>query len=274
MNGRLSNHAAGLRRWRFALAGIAVVLLLPALLGGCAHPCGYVEVRARQVILEGEQTVEIQPDDAPFRILEDLSETNPLLVVRVVQREVRSGDIRMDIYGRAVSVPWRWHAPIVKIVVSATGILPIHFAWKDPHRHGADTWSLWDFGRDVISWYNWGSAVSIGRRVIASEEELIRERFMRAPLSEREVGITGQAVDFYVGFEKFASRETDADGKVVFDVGALLTPELVKEDRHITLLTPRLDGEHYETDWNVSAYILRALLKAREAATESPEAAP
>lgn len=246
-------------------------LLWLGLSAGCSHPCGYVGLRTWQVPLGGEEDVRLIPCGQPLRVLEDLSETNARLEVRVEQREVRLGLVRQETYGHPAAARWKWYAPLVKPIVSATVVLPFCFSWRDPHCHSAENWRLRDYLRDVVAWYNWASAVPTGPRELGSEERLVRVRETNAPLSDCMVGIPGRTVELYLGGARIDTQTTDAAGCVQFDVTKYLTPEFAGEDRRIRLVSPRPDGEPAEIAWVLPGRMLRGLLRTRERAAGTAE---
>ena len=249
---------------RGRVVGAALLLCLAAA-AGCAHPCGYVTLRAERTPLEGERTVELIPSGQPLRIELDLSVSNSVLVVRVEQREVASGPVRRRLYGRPTIVPWRWYAPIVKPLVSATLVLPLYFSWYDPHIHGHANWRMSDYLRDVGSWFNWFSAVPIDSRRIEDREVLLSVAETTAPVSERMAGIEGRTVELHLDGSKAAERVADADGRVRFDVSRFLTAEFVKDNRKIKIVSPdpEAKGEPAETEWTLDRYLLRELFRKR-----------
>ena len=239
----------------------AAMLVLAA--GGCAHSAGYVGIHTRQTPLSGEVFVEERPWGQKINVVSDVSSVNPILVVRVEQNRVLRGRVRQETYGRKVYVPWRYYAPFVKILASATVVLPAYFAWYDPTPHGVDNWGVTDLMWDFGAWYNWFSAVPNGPRRIESSERLIRRREIVGALSEEIVGVGDRPVELYIGDESLATERTDEDGRVRFDVGVLLTPEMAKEDRPIRLATPRPDIPPAETKWTLSSFVMQRLIERR-----------
>ena len=88
------------RHWSLrALAALAGL----ALIAGCAHPTGYVDIRSVLTPL-GEGRVTNAPLEQPLRITREVSERNAVLEVRVeslettdgagAAREVRQADLR------------------------------------------------------------------------------------------------------------------------------------------------------------------------------------
>jgi len=244
--------------------GILLLLIMLVLAaGGCAHSAGYAGIHTRQTPLSGEVFVEERPWGQKINVVSDVSSVNPILVVRVEQRRVLRGRVRQETYGRKVYVPWRYYAPFVKILASATVVLPAYFAWYDPTPHGADNWGvtdlLWDFG----AWYNWFSAIPNGPRQIESSERLIRKREIVGALSEEVVGVANQPVELYLEDDLLATGRTDEDGRVRFDVGALLTAEMAKQDRPIRLVTPQPDIAPAETERTLSSFVMQRLIEQR-----------
>ena len=243
---------------------IPLILAVAALglAAGCAHKCGYVEIRTEQTPLEGELRVEHIASGQPLNIIKELSRTNPVLVVRVQEKQTTWGPVRQKAYGRRVHVPWKPYAPLVKIFASATVVLPVYFAWHDPTSYGVDNWGMSDFLRDFISWYNWASAIPNGPREIETEEKLIRTRVIIGGLAEATIGIPGRTVSVHIGDKKVASQVTDEKGLVRFDVTTFLTREMAEEDRTIKLVTlsPLPTGEPAETSWTLSVFTMRELM--------------
>ena len=249
------------------LAAIFLVLLA----GGCAHSAGYTGIHARQTPLGGAVSVEERPWGQPLRVVSDVSRGNPILVVGVEEGRVVHGRVLQETYGRRVYAPWRWYAPFVKIPVSATVVLPVYFAWHDPTPHGLKNWGMTDFLWDFGAWYNWLSAIPNGPREVASSERLIRTREIVGVLSEEIVGVADREVALYLDEELLATATTDAEGHVRFYVGALLTPEAANQDRQIRLVSPRPRGTPAETQWTLSAFVMRRLIERREAEPKAGE---
>ena len=192
--------------------GFAWTFLPCALLAaGCAHPCGYVDVRAR-LLPQGQIETSREPAAKPLKIVNEVSPEDPLLLVRVEQSEISMSLAIQERYGRRVCVSYQWYAPVVKPLAAATLVVPFWLSARDPHAHGGGTWGVTDYLRDVLSWYNPFTAIPTGRRKIAKEETLITSRVIWTALAEERVPLPGRNVALQIGDLKRAEKVSKSEG--------------------------------------------------------------
>ena len=257
---------------RIGLTACALTAALGLLLAaGCAHPCGYVEIRTRLAPIGDEREVERLPAVRPLRILRDVSATNAVIEVQVEEREVTTGLAVQETHGRRTYVPYKWYAPILKPLASVTVVLPFYFSASSPHSHGAGNWGMLDYFRDVLAWFNPFSALPAGSRRVESRERPLRWRVISAPLAERQVPISGRAVALHLDGEKIEEQVSDAEGMVRFDLTQRLTSEFAQDDRQLALVSSAPDGAVEDMRWTVTADVLRELVRQRESEAAAAE---
>jgi len=219
----------------------AALLLALAVAAGCAHPCGYVDLRGRQTVLD-----EAGPTDGGqirLRLLRPLSPGDRLLEARLEVVSVRRTVIRREVYGRRTYVPYAWYAPLVKPVVSASLVMPFWLAFRCPHTHGDLTWGVGDYLRDVASWFNPASAVPIGPQRVEGDEVLVESEIHAGGAGAARRGLAGRQVELMVNGRRAGQATTDRDGVVRFDLAGCLEPEERAAGATARLLASGSSGE-------------------------------
>ena len=234
--------------------------------GGCAHPCGYVNINSRVIALEAEPAEEWLPVAQVLKLDRDVSATDATVEARVVRNEVLKGFANRKTYGRKVYVPYRWYTPILKPIASVTVVLPLYASSASPHTHGVGSHNAFDYWRDVVSWFNWFSALPTGPRRLKSEEMLIRSEIVYATVAERSVPLCVQSVAFYFDGAKVAEALSDENGRVRFDVGQHLTANTGEGDHYLALVCVDEAGKIVQHRWSVERAVWQALMSARDSA--------
>ena len=246
------------------LLWVIVVSALGA--GGCAHPCGYVNIRSRVIALEADPTEEWLPQAQVLKLDHGVSATDAGVEARVLREEVLKGLANRETYGRKAYVPYRWYTPILKPLASVTVVWPLYASAASPHTHGVGGRNVFDYWRDVFSWFNWFSALPTGPRRLASGEMLARSETVYATIAERSVPLFGQSVDFYFDGAKVADALSDENGRVRFDVGQHLTVNIGEADHYLALVCVDEAGKIVQRRWSVERVVWQALVSARSSA--------
>jgi hypothetical protein len=252
------------RHW--SVRGLASLAGL-ALLAGCSHPCGYLDIRSTLTPL-GEGRVENAPLERPLRITRELSERNAILEVRLESLETTTGPAQLERFGKPTYVPWRWYHPLVKLPIAVTIFPPFFLAFHDPTTYGGGNWTRWDYFRDVIAWFNLCSAVPIaGREVRMTEERILRKEVV-AVIRERRAPIPGRSVTLTLDGRQLASGVSDAEGAVRFDLAPFLTPELAQAAHTLRIVSPSVTGEAAQLSRPLEGKTVQQLLENRPAAPQ------
>ena len=240
--------------------GLWSALACAAVLAGCAHPCGYVDVRTHLQLRDGAAT-RLAPVSNPMRLAAEPSSGRPVLSLRVERKEVKTGPADAARYGRRVVAPYQWYAPIVQPLGAVTLFVPLYYSAAHPHDHGANGWSRWDYLRDVVAWFNIFSAMPTGRRRAAADETVIERRVMEAACIERRIGLPGARVSLSIGGRQRAEAVSNADGLVEFDLSKVLTAEETRTDQQLVFGTIDPAGSKATMDWRLGAEKVRFLRK-------------
>lgn len=245
-------------RWLASLAGLA-------LLAGCSHPCGYVDIRSTLTPL-GEGRVRNAPLERPLRITRELSGRNAILEVCVESLETTYGPAQLERFGKPTYVPWRWYHPLVKLPIAVTIFPPFFLAFHDPTTYGGGNWTRWDYFRDVMAWFNLCSAVPTGGREVRLTEQRILRKEVIAVLRERRAPISGRSVTLSLDGRQLASGVSDAEGAVRFDLALFLTPELAQANHTLRIVSPTVAGQAAELSQSLEGKTVQQLLENRPAA--------
>jgi hypothetical protein len=246
-------------RWGVrALASLAGL----ALIAGCSHPCGYVDIRSTLTPL-GEGRVENAPLEQPLRITRELSERNAVLEVRVESLETTTGPAQLERFGKPTYVPWRWYHPLVKLPIAVTILPPFFLAFHDPTTYGGGNWTRWDYFRDVVAWFNLCSAVPTGGREVRTAEERILLKKVVA-VRERRAPIAGRGVTLSLDGRPLASGVSNSEGEVRFDLAPFLTPDLAQASHTLRIVSPSGAGEAAELSQPLDGKTVQQLLENRE----------
>ncbi|MGO8702938.1 MAG: hypothetical protein ACLQVA_03890 [Candidatus Brocadiia bacterium] len=252
------------RHWSLrALASLAGL----ALIAGCAHPTGYVDIRSVLTPL-GEGRVTNMPLERPLRIARELSERNAVLEVRVESLETTTGPAQLERFGKPTYVPWHWYHPFVKLPIAVTIFPPFFLAFHDPTTYGGGTWTRWDYFHDVGAWFNLCSAVPMGGRVVELDEKRILLEQVAAVTRERRAPVAGRDVTLSLDGRPLASGVSDAEGAVRFDLAPFLTPELAQAGHTLRIVSPSETGAPAELSWSLDGRTVQQFLENRPAAPQ------
>jgi hypothetical protein len=257
-------HAAA--RFAAGLAGLALI-------AGCSHPCGYVDIRSVLTPL-GAGRVANAPLEQPLRITREVSERNAVLEVRVEGLETTEGPAQLERFGKPACVPWRWYHPLVKLPIAVTIFPPFFLAFHDPTTYGGGNWTRWDYFRDVGAWFNLCSAVPIDARKARGAEERILMKTVVAVVRERRAPISGRGVTLSLDGRKLAGGVSDAEGAVRFDLASFLTPELVQSNHTLRIVSLSDTGEAAELSRKLDGKTVQQFLENRPAAPQSQTPPP
>ena len=258
------------RHW--SVRGLASLVAV-ALIAGCSHPCGYVDVRSALTPL-GEAGVENAPLEQPLRITREISERNAILEVRVEWLETTAGPAQLERFGKPTCVPWQWYHPLVKLPIAVTIIPPFLLAFHDPHTHGGGNWTRWDYFRNVGAWFNLCSAVPTGGREVRMEEERILLEKVAAVIRERRAPISGRGVTLSLDGRELAGGVSDAEGAVRFDLAPFLTPELAQTSHTLRVVSLSDTGEPAELTRKLDGKTVQQLLENRSPTPQTPPSPP
>jgi hypothetical protein len=243
-----------------ALAGLALI-------AGCSHPCGYVDVRS-VLTSRGEGSVSNAPFEQPLRIMREVSGRNAILEVRVESLETTEGPAQLDRFGKPTYVPWRWYHPLIKLPIAVTIFPPFFLAFHDPTTYGGGNLTRWDYFRDVGAWFNLCSAVPMGGREVRMEEERIFSETVAAVIRERRAPISGRGVTLSLDGRELASGVSDAEGAVRFDLAPFLTSDLVQSSHTLRIVSLSDTGEAAELSRKLDGKTVQQLLENRPAAPQ------
>jgi len=247
------------RHW--SVRGLALSAAL-ALLAGCVHPCGYVDVRSVLTPV-GEQSVENAPLEQPLRITREISERNAVLEVRVELLETTSGPAQLERFGKPTYVPWHWYHPLVKLPFAVTIFPPFFLAFHDPTTYGGGNWTRWDYFHDVGAWFNLCSAVPMGGREVELDEQRILLEQVVAVTGERRAPIAGRSVTLSLDGRPLASGVSDAEGAVRFDLAPFLTPDLAQAGHTLRLVSVSATGAPAELSRRLDGKTIQQYLDNR-----------
>jgi hypothetical protein len=250
------------RAWHRSLRGLAALAGL-ALIAGCAHPCGYVDVRSVLTPL-GEGSVANAPLEQPLRIAREVSERSALLEVRVEWLETTEGPAQLERFGKPTYVPWHWYHPLIKLPIAVTILPPFFLAFHDPTTYGGGNWTRWDYFRDVGAWFNLCSAVPMGGRKVRLEEERILSEEAVAVIRERRAPISGRGVTLSLDGRELAGGVSDAQGAVRFDLARFLTPEMAQSSHTLRIVSLSEAGEAAELTRKLDGKTVEQLLKMKD----------
>jgi hypothetical protein len=242
-------------RWSIAL----VFALGIAGMAGCAHPCGYIDIRTVMTPLESPEHVTQRLPDPPFRVVEEISPENGVLRVRAETIERHSKLFRRDVYGKKVYAPYAWYTPIVKPVVAITVVGPLYFSIRAPHSHAGYPWRRRDYFRDVVAWFNILSGVPVGTREFEDRDVLVRwdvtswtYRDVPVPAPDRRATLRMEGWDL-------AEVRSDADGMLSLDIVPYLAKATGEQDVYLELVTPGPGGEEAVLHYTIPAETVRRL---------------
>jgi hypothetical protein len=239
-----------------ALAGLALI-------AGCAHPCGYVDVRSVLTPL-GEERVANAPLEQPLRITREVSERNAILEVRVEWLETTEGPARLERFGKPAYVPWRWYHPLIKLPIAVTIFPPFFLAFHDPATYGGGNWTRWDYFRDVGAWFNLCSALPMDERKVQRVEERILLKKVVAVIRERRAPIAGRGVTLSLDGRELAGGVSDAEGAVRFDLAPFLTPDLAQGSHTLRVVSLSDTGEAAELSRKLEGKTVQELLRVKD----------
>jgi len=243
--------------------GAAVIAALLSVCAGCAHPCGYTDVRAVLTPLP-DSPADVVSGRQCLKVIREISQRNTVLAVRLEQERIAIGPAILELCGRRTEVPYRWYTPLVKPVVAATIAVPFWLSARYPHRHGGGTWNRWDYFRDVAAWFNICSAIPTGARRVTGPEVCFDAKQKTAVLSEEQVPITGHSVELFIDGKRRAEKTTDKDGEVAFDLALVLTAEDAKENREVIVAAPGAADVPLQLTWTLSAALIRSVLSGSD----------
>jgi len=239
--------------------GAVVIAVALSICWGCAHPCGYTDVRAVLTPLPGGP-VRVASGQQHLKVVREISKGNTVLAVRLELEKLATGPAMLKLYGRRTEVPYKWYAPLVKPLAAATIVVPFWLSARHPHRHSGGTWGRWDYLRDVAAWFNIFSAVPTGARRIAGPEVCFDAKEKAAVLREDRVPMSGRKVELFINGKHRAEKVTGNDGEAAFDLARILTAEDAKGNREITLAAPGAADVRPQLTWTLSAALIRSLL--------------
>jgi hypothetical protein len=248
-----------------AAARLAAGLAGLALIAGCSHPCGYVDVRS-VLTPRGEGRVANAPLEQPLRITREVSERNAILEMRVEWLETTEGPAQLERFGKPTCVPWRWYHPLVKLPIAVTIFPPFFLAFHDPTMYGGGNWTRWDYFRDVGAWFNLCSALPMDERKVRGVEEQILLETVVAVVRERRAPISGRGVTLSLDGRELAGGVSDAEGAVRFDLAPFLTPDLAQGSHTLRVVSLSDTGEAAELSRKLEGNIVRQLLENRSTA--------
>jgi hypothetical protein len=124
---------------------------------------------------------------------------------------------------------------------------------------------LWDYGRDVIAWFNIFSGVPTGPRRIETGERLIKSRRGEFPVAQRNVPASGRTVILILDEKELDRGVSDAQGVVRFDLAARVRPEMAGADQSFRLKLQRENGTEEVFTFSLNKETAAAWLKARPA---------
>jgi hypothetical protein len=250
------------RHW--SVRGLAALAGL-ALIAGCSHPTGYVDVRSVLTPL-GEGSVANAPLEQPLRVTREISERNAVLEVRVETLETTEGPAQIERFGKPTCVPWHWYHPLVKLPIAVTVLPPFFLAFHDPTTYGGGNWTGWDYSRDVFAWFNLCSAVPTGGREVRTEEERILLKKVNAVIRERRAPIPGRGMTLSLDGRELGSGVSDAEGAVRFNLAPFLTPDLAQSSHTLRIVSLAETGEAAEISRKLDGKTIQQLLENRPAA--------
>ena len=255
------------------MAGGLAALAGLALIAGCSHPTGYVDIRS-VLTPTGEGSVSYAQLERPLRITREVSERNALLEVRVEWLETTAGPAQLERFGTPTRVPWRWYHPLIKLPIAVTIFPPFFLAFHDPTTYGGGNWTRWDYFHDVGAWFNLCSAVPFGGREVRMEEDRIFLENIVAVTHERRAPISGRGVTLSLDGRELARGVSDAEGAVQFDLAPFLTPDLAKADHTLLLVSLSEAGEEAELSRTLEGKTVQQLLENRSPAPQPTPSAP
>jgi hypothetical protein len=258
------------RHW--SIRGLAALAGL-ALAAGCAHPCGYVDVRSVLTPLD-EGRVERAPLEQPLRITREVSERSALLEVRVESLEMTVGPAHLARFGKPACVPWKWYHPVVKLPIAVTIFPPFILAFHDPTTYGGGNWTRWDYFRDVGAWFNLCSAVPMDTRKVSGDEERILVKEVVAVTSEWRAPIAGRGVTLSLDGRELARGVSDAQGAVRFDLAPFFTTEMAQGSHTLRIVSLGATGEAEELTRNLEGRTVRQFLENHPATPPPSPATP
>jgi len=244
-----------------------------ALLAGCAHPAGYVDVRSVLTPL-GEARVEYAPLEQPLRITREVSERNAVLEVRVEWLEKVSGPAQLERFGKPTWVPWRWYHPLIKLPIAVTIFPPFFLAFHDPSAYGGGNWTRWDYFHDVGAWFNLCSAMPTDSREVRTQEERIFLEMIPAVTSERRAPISGRGVALSLDGRELTRGVSDAEGAVRFDLAPYLTPDLAQATHTLRIVSPSDTGAPAELSRTLEGKTIQQFLQNRPPAPQPMPSPP
>jgi len=243
--------------------GAAVIAALLSVCSGCAHPCGYTDVRGVLTPLP-DGPADVVSGRQCLKVIREITQRNTVLAVRLDQERIAIGPAILELYGWRTEAPYRWYTPLVKPVVAATIAAPFWLSARYPHRHSGGTWSRWDYLRDVAAWFNIFSAMPTGARRVTGPEVRFDAKQKTAVLSEEQVPITGRRVELFIDGKRRAEKTTDKDGEVAFDLALVLAADDAKNNREVLVSAPGAADVPLQLTWTLSAALVRSVLSASD----------
>lgn len=227
-------------------------------LWGCAHPCGYIDIRTVMTPTDGPEQVSVRQPSSPLRIVADVTPENGVLRLTAESVESHSKLFRRETIGKKVYVPYKWYTPIVKPVTAITLIGPFYFSIREPHSHAGYPWRRRDYFRDVISWFNIFSAVPVGPREFEEEDVRVRTEFVYWPYQDVPIPEAGRNVTLRMEGQGPLSAVSGSNGLISFDIAPLLANSADEKDVNLVLST-YVNGKESSLRYTVPADTVRRL---------------
>jgi hypothetical protein len=201
------------------LAALAAVLAT-ATSQGCAHPCGYADVRVTWTLRASGQMRQADRQQLLI-VLRHPSVEDPRLVVSLSKALVVEREVLRQFSGIEVVVPYHWSALVVKPILPFTLVLAVWMPFDRPHSHDAGIWGMGDYLRDFVAWFNLFEAFPNGKQEASGNRVVFRTEKGWQPTQRLASPMSGARIQVLAAGQPVASLTTDAEGNATVDLRAL-----------------------------------------------------
>lgn len=207
----------------FTKSALLAVVALTGLIGaaqGCAHRCGYTDVRMTTVILPGSEVK--RPDPRRMIIvLDQPTVESPTLRVALIRQLLVERRATMEFSGIELRAPFQWTPRLLEKIPPVSLVFA---AWKplsNPHTHDAGVWGMGDYLRDCAAWLNPFEAMPDGTQERYGERRVFRREKGWAPAQRQMLPVPRADIAVLIKGRLIGSLTTDTDGAASLDLRRL-----------------------------------------------------
>ena len=200
-----------------ALAALGAAFLLAQ---GCAHHCGYTDVRMTTSIIPTGQKNQPEPRRMII-VLDQPTPESPAMRLALIRELLIERPALMEFSGIELRVPFQWSWRVLEKLPPVSLIFAAYKPLTTPHTHDAAVWGAGDYLRDFVAWLNPFEALPDGTQERYDDRVMFRKENGWAPVQRQVLRVPRSEIQVLIKGRIVGSLTTDPEGIASLDLRRL-----------------------------------------------------